>query len=825
MSSRRESFLALLWPLAVITAAIPVRAFNSEGQTAIVWQNDVRKEAAVWFMDRTRFLSAAWLSTNTGQDWRIAGLADFNRDGQPDLLWRSPSTGRNELELLNDLSLPVRQPIPSSLSGFEIAGTGDFDGDGYPDIVWRNPAWNQTAVWFMEGTNWAGRASMITPDPEFRLDLVATGDFNHDGFTDLVWRDRYGGANFVWLMRGAEMMSSVEIKAQPDMGFRLAGTGVFNLLGRTDLVWRHANGHNEVWLMNGTEYLSSVPLPTEFNASWRIAGTGGYTNRMLLSAAAQEDSQSLTLAWRHGSGQPPDIERRVVGQSTWDRLATNHVPFRFTDSDITPGQRYEYRVGGEYLLGGIAAAPIEDRGRIIVIVEKALSSQIAVDLELLKTDLVGDGWSVIWTNAPRHDDETWSRNNAAIASIKSFITNAYYQDPARTKAVFLIGHVPIPYSGFQNPDGHGGRALPADLYYGDVDGIYTDSTANYSSYLEGPHYARHDNVIGDGKFDQIRIPENAQGVAVLEMAVGRADFSDLPSFGASSEAELTGRYLQKAHRYRHKQYVLPDRIMVSAQFSTGPNREAYAQALRIGSRWFGLEPGKVVEGDPFDPSHSALWGILGGSGLPFGLIGGEGYYRQSANMPYLAQEPRIAFANVFASFLHDFHYTDNFMRAFLATPSYGLAIMWFRPLSVDRIPLAFENLGLGETLGSGFVRSISESQQEFSANTYVALMGDPSLRLQVLAPPRALPKTPAPDAPLEWAPPVESRSHFFVYRSTHGLDGPWLRITPRPIAETYFIDPSAPPGPKMYQVRSVQLVTTGSGSYTNLSQGIFIDAP
>ena len=37
-----------------------------------------------------------------------------------------------------------------------------------------------------------------------------------------------------------------------------------------------------------------------------------------------------------------------------------------------------------------------------------------------------------------------------------------------------------------------------------------------------------------------------------------------------------------------------------------------------------------------------------------------------------------------------------------------------------------------------------------------------------------------------------------------------------------FSDPAPPVGQKVYQVRALQLVTTGSGSFTNLSQGIFV---
>lgn len=825
MSFRRHGVVFWLWPLVVAVAPFSAHGFNNDGQTGIVWQNEATRESAVWFLKQTSLLTAGWLTNNIDADWRIAAVADFNRDGHPDLFWRSLVSGGNEIWLMNGTNQVARQSIAASLDGFDVVGAGDFDADGYPDLLWRDTERNLTAVWFLDGANWNGRASLFSSETDFRWNVAATADFNNDGYADIIWRDRYSGRIVLWLLQGMDLLKSVDLPLQRDRENRLVGTGAFNLLGNTDLLWRHANGQNTVWMMSGTQYLSSAALPSVTIRDWRIAGTGGYTNGMRLSAVANEQATNLTLVWRYGSLEPPAIEMREFGQTNWSLLATNYIPYRCTNSAVRVGQRYEYRVGGEYLLTGNAAAPIEDRGRIVLVVEESLASQIPAELELLNADLVGDGWSVIRTNAPRHNDDVWSQNLAAIASIKSFITNAYSQDRVRTKAVYLLGHVPIPYSGFLNPDGHGSRALPADVYYGDMDGLYTDSAVNYGSFLQGPHLLRHDNFIGDGKFDQNRIPANAQGVAELELAVGRADFSNLPSFAALSEAQITQRYIQKAHRYRHRQFTLPDRVLVATYFPSGSNRDTYAEALKIGSRLFGTEPGAVLEGDPFDRNNPALWGLLGGFGLPFGIFGNGGEYHQSAEMPYLGQEPRLAFASVFASFLLDFHYPDNFMRAFLATPSYGLAITWFKPVSIDRISLAFETLGLGETIGNGFVRSVNASQRMTSENTFIALLGDPTLRLQVLAPPGTVTAKSESNVSLEWTPPIETSADYFVYRSTNRLDGPWVRLTSLPIAETRFTDNSAPSGRKMYQVRSVKLTATGSGSYTNLSQGVYVEVP
>ena len=822
----------LLLPLALLGSTIGLKAFDFDGYSDIIWHNETTGDVAAWFLDLTKFTTAAIITDDLPEGWRVAATADFNRDGQLDLFLNSESTAENEIWLMSLVDRIERIPVITGSPAFKIAGTGDFNGDGFEDILWRDPARNSNVAWFMDGTAFSGSVGWLTTRSQFSWNIAATGDFNNDGNPDIVWRDRFDGSNTVWLMNGLDLLQSVEIKAQPDLSSQLAGTGSFNLLGNTDLIWRHSNGDNTIWLMKGTDYVSTAELPTVTRADWRIGAAGGYTNEMLLTAVSEEPVQGLNVRWKYGPHLKPNIQRKEYGATSWDLLATNYIPRRFTDTNIAIGQRYEYKIGNDYLLTGIAAAPIEDRGKIILVVEDSISLGSQPFVELLKSDLVGDGWSVILTNAPRHIDHDWPRNIQPIALLKNFITNVYYADPVRTKAVYLLGHVPIPYSGFSNPDGHGARALPADAYYGDVDGIYTDEIVHSFSRLPGAREPRHDNFIGDGRLDQPKIPPNAEGIAEIELAVGRVDFASLGAFFPKSEHDLTQQYILKTHRYRHKEFTLPNRVSVETFFGTGPNRDAYGQALRMSSRLFGSDPKHLVKGDPFDTNNPALWGIMAGSGLPWGLAYDAFTYHQALDLGKTNREPRLAFANFFGSFFVDFHYQDNFMRSFLATPRFGLAAMWFKPVSIDRIGLGFEPVGLGETIGTGFVRTINESQAGTKQNMFLALLGDPTLRLQVQAPPSAPPTFTQSGftddfvwtLSMEWAPSTETDATYLVHRSRNGFEGPWERLTPEPISETSFTDLSALGPPVMYQVRTIGLEKTGSGSYYNLSQGVFVEA-
>src|SRR5581483_9905177 len=113
-------------------------------------------------------------------------------------------------------------------------------------------------------------------------------------------------------------------------------------------------------------------------------------------------------------------------------------------------------------------------------------------LDRLQQDLVGDGWTVERLDVNRND---------SVPQVKERIRAQYDADPAQVKAVFLFGHVPVPYSGDIVPDGHyrdHEGAWPCDGFYADMDGTWTDATVNDTRATD----PRNRNVPGDGKFDQ-----------------------------------------------------------------------------------------------------------------------------------------------------------------------------------------------------------------------------------------------------------------------------------------------------------------------------------
>jgi hypothetical protein len=127
--------------------------------------------------------------------------------------------------------------------------------------------------------------------------------------------------------------------------------------------------------------------------------------------------------------------------------------------------------------------------------------------------------------------------------------------------------VPVPYSGFNNPDGHTDHrgAWPTDTYYADINGAWTDATVNDVTSSNSKNH----NIPGDGKYDQDQIP------SLVELQVGRIDLSNLP-ITTKTEEQLLLKYLNKLHRFKTKQIIVQERALIDeGDFTT--MTEGFAQ--------------------------------------------------------------------------------------------------------------------------------------------------------------------------------------------------------------------------------------------------------
>lgn len=560
-----------------------------------------------------------------------------------------------------------------------------------------------------------------------------------------------------------------------------------------------------------------------------------------VSAAVTVQPARISLTWVADADAEPvsySIFRKVAGASEWgEAIRVSGNATRFVDRDVAVGCAYEYQVVKNtragyraygYVQAGIDVPLVEQRGKLVLVVDSTQADALAFELSRLEFDLIGDGWTVVRRDISR---------SAKPAEIKRIISAVYDADPERTKAVFLFGHVPVPYSGRLNPDGHldHAGAWPADAYYGDMDGTWTDSSLSFTQELNSDpaDAARLTNLPGDGKFDQTVLP------STVELQVGRVDLSRMPGRSGrsaphtfASETELLRQYLNKDHDYRNRRVDVQRRAIVGDYFGVLGGESFAASGYRNFAPLVGSD--RIVNLNREHPHQLGLWvpemaernylfayACGPGSYRSIGGTGNVGLYHDSTTVELVANDVQGAFTLMYGSWFGDWDKEDSLLRSPLATKSIGLASVWS-----GRPHWFIHPMGLGETIGAATRltqnnNGLYRNQVLRSANlVHAALMGDPSLRLYPVAPPSDLRGVKRGRAmELAWKKSSDEVIGYHVYRAS-SLTGTYTRLNQETLREPAFRDERWRPG-VCYMVRAVKRELSPSGSFFNASQGVF----
>jgi uncharacterized protein YbdZ (MbtH family) len=79
-------------------------------------------------------------------NWRVVGVADFNRDRKPDYLLYNASTHQTAIWYLNNNAFVAGIYAPTLPAGWRVVGVADFNGDSKPDYVLYGPSVQGTTL-------------------------------------------------------------------------------------------------------------------------------------------------------------------------------------------------------------------------------------------------------------------------------------------------------------------------------------------------------------------------------------------------------------------------------------------------------------------------------------------------------------------------------------------------------------------------------------------------------------------------------------------------------------------------------------------------------
>lgn len=483
----------------------------------------------------------------------------------------------------------------------------------------------------------------------------------------------------------------------------------------------------------------------------------------------------------------------------------------FIDRNVQVGVAYDYRVDKNtpnygatgYIRAGIEVPPIESRGKLILVADLQYSSVLRTDIDQLKFDLEGDGWTVI---------ERLVHNQAPDTSVKRVIVQEWNKDPNNVKAVYLLGHLAVPYSGHErgtevmHPDGaaNNAGAWPADAFYSDV-GTQFWPDLNWS-FGQG----KRRNYRGDGNYDR------AATVRPAELSVGRVDFSQFTYFG-KTEDQLMREYLQKARAYKFKEHTVRERALIDDNL--GANTAGQTAKAEAAYRTFANLVGTSIDTGDFRATLDTaeyLLAYVNGTASNLNIQGGG----TSQNLA--TDSLQATFTMLYGDYLGDHDQLNNYMRSLMAQGNV-LSTLWSGNPHILLHPF-----GLGESLGECLKLSWN-NRTTFDVGTQNAgfvnqlLLGDPTLRARVVGPPASLVATnpSSNNVDLNWTASNDNVAGYHVYRKKKYEDF-YTRINQNAVVSTSYTDSCVvDSGDYVYMVRALKLEEVAAGSYYNLSQGIF----
>ena len=283
--SRRFSVaaaLAMAAGMPMVALAQPsVGDINGDEVSDILWRNSETGENVVWYMGTSgQVINADFFPSVDDDEWQLTSFADFNGDGETDLLWRNDETGENLLWLLNNENVSSVVSLPTyDDDTWSLADVADFDGDGNIDLLWRDTRSGDNTVWFFNGTQIIG-TGLLPRVSDREWELVAAADFNEDQKADILWRSSYTGEIAVWIMNETQFVSGAAINAPiVPLEWEIADALDYNGDGKPDILWRNVlTGENVLWQISNFNVIASTILPTVDDSEWYICGMEDYQN-------------------------------------------------------------------------------------------------------------------------------------------------------------------------------------------------------------------------------------------------------------------------------------------------------------------------------------------------------------------------------------------------------------------------------------------------------------------------------------------------------------------------------------------------------------------
>ena len=261
--------------------------FNNDALSDLVWRRPSDGLTEIQYLSGINTIGGGVIANDPfSANWNLITTADANGDGISDLVYQRPSDGLVEVELIGgDTSTGPRVAgggaIPNSPFGadFKLLASGDFNGDFHSDLVYQRSSDGLTEIQFLNGSNAVGGGAIANNPFATDFKLILTSDFNGDGKADLLWRRPTDGLVEIQFLNGNAAAGGGAIAGNPfGTDFNVVTAGDFNGDGKSDLVWqRPSDGLVELQFLNGNAAIGGGAIAgSPFGTDFKVVGEGDF---------------------------------------------------------------------------------------------------------------------------------------------------------------------------------------------------------------------------------------------------------------------------------------------------------------------------------------------------------------------------------------------------------------------------------------------------------------------------------------------------------------------------------------------------------------------
>ena len=154
------------WANYAKTSNTQIKMTGQAGQTVHVRVAGIDGNGALgpWSPVSTA-LSFADSSGSTGGSTPSKLLHDVDGDKREDITWFAKNAQRGELWLMSGTKRLNRILTPTRAKSWNLSGAADFNGDGQLDLLWHNPTMRLARVWTLNKGSFRSELNLQTRSP------------------------------------------------------------------------------------------------------------------------------------------------------------------------------------------------------------------------------------------------------------------------------------------------------------------------------------------------------------------------------------------------------------------------------------------------------------------------------------------------------------------------------------------------------------------------------------------------------------------------------------------------------------------------------------